>query len=249
MESDDLADLDLSWEDQLGGTGEMVTKFAYKELDVASILTEGTVKAIADGLPVTMIQVYVNTPLQWGVFVPARSSFTEEDQLSEARIAISRFGSGSHLMAYIQAERMGWTITDDQFVVVKNLDGAIEAFANGEADLFLWDQFMTRPLVAAGRFRQVGVQKTPWPSFVIAARNDVVTGRTTELGRIVDSVVNHAGRLMARADGPELVAERYGLTVDTAKEWFDATEFAARQPIDPGMSRTVLDTLARAGLR
>jgi ABC-type nitrate/sulfonate/bicarbonate transport system substrate-binding protein len=244
MASGDLTDLDLSWDDQHGGTGEMVAKFAADELDVASILTEGTVKAVADGLPVTVIQVYVESPLQWGVFVPARSALTDERELDGARIAISRYGSGSHLMAYIQAERMGWSIDDDQFVVVSNLDGAIDAFAKDQADLFLWDQFMTRSLVAAGQFRQVAVQKTPWPSFVIAARNEVVTGRTTELGRLVDSVVGQT-----RRDGPELVAQRYGLTVDTAEEWFAATVFAPRQALDPTMAETVLDTLTRAGLR
>ena len=253
MESDDpssgIADLSLGWEDQRGGTGEMLAKLADNELDMVSILTEGTVKAIAGGLAITILQVYVESPLQWGVFVPGPSTFQTPDDLTGARIAISRFGSGSHLMAYIMAERMGWTLTEDQFVVINNLEGAIEAFGRAEADLFLWDQFMTRPLVLDGRFRQLGVQETPWPSFVFAARNEILTGRTTEVGRVVDAVVAQAGLLMASASGPQLVADRYGIGLDAATEWFAATTFAARQPMSVSIAIDVAETLQRAGLQ
>jgi ABC-type nitrate/sulfonate/bicarbonate transport system substrate-binding protein len=253
MESTDpksgLADLGASWEDQPGGTGEMLGKLAEARLDIVSILTEGTVKAVADGLDVTVMQVYVESPLQWGVFIPGGSEPKELADLDDARIAVSRFGSGSHLMAYILADRLGWSVSDDQFVVVKNLEGAITAFHNGHADLFLWDQFMTRSLVADGRFRQIGVQPTPWPPFVIAARNEIVTGRTSELGRILDAVVTHAAELTLRPDGPEVVAERYGITVETAKEWFGTTSFAARRAVDPRIATEVLDALSGAGLR
>ena len=241
--------MDLTWEDQRGGTGEMLAKLAVGQLDVVSILTEGTVRAIADGLAVTIMQVYVESPLQWGIFVPGPSTYDDESELKGARIAISRFGSGSHLMAYILAERLGWTIDEDQFVLVKTLDGAVEAFANGEADLFLWDQFMTSPLVATGAFRQLGVQPTPWPSFVIAARDEVVTGRTAELGRIIDAVVANAVALDHNPDAADLVHDRYGIGIEAAQGWFDSTTFADRQPMRPGIADDVLATLRRAGLR
>lgn len=249
MASADLADLDLIWEDQLGGTGEMVAKLEAGELDLVSILTEGTVAAIGKGLPVTILQVYVSSPLQWGVFVPAQSDVQSEAELEGARIAISRFGSGSHLIAFIHAESNGWPITEDQFVVVGTLDGAVESFATGGSDLFLWDQYMTRPLVDSGRFRQVGVQETPWPSFVIAARDDALTGRTAEVGRIADAVVTQAAALHDRPGVIDEMAARYGLTADTVRSWLGATRFLERAPMDTDISRTVLDTLARAGFR
>ncbi len=248
IESSELADLDLTWEDQPGGTGEMLAKLGAGELDVVSILTEGTVKAIDGGAPLTIIQVYVNTPLQWGIFVPASSPVQDVSELAEARIAISRFNSGSHLMAFILAEPQGWTLDDEQFVVVGNLDGAVESFANGQADLFLWEQHMTRPLVNAGHFRQLGVLETPWPSFVIAARTEILAGRTTEVGRVVDAVMSMAGQLGRLPNAVDLVAGRYGLQPDTVRSWLASTTFAGRSAMDPDISRKVLDTLARAGL-
>ncbi len=113
LESPELADSHLEWEDQPGGTGEMLAKLGSGDLDVVSILTEGTVAAIDKGLPITMVQVYVSSPLQWGVFVPASSDIVTEDELEGVRVAISRFNSGSHLMAFIQAKQHGWSIAEE----------------------------------------------------------------------------------------------------------------------------------------
>lgn len=247
MEEGPLGDLDLSWEDQPGGTGAMLTKLADGELDLVSILTEGTVAAIADGLPVSIVQVYVSSPLQWGVHVPADSDFADEAQLDGARIAISRHRSGSHLMAFVQAERHGWDLDDQQFVVVGGIEGARTAFADGTADLFLWDRFMTQPLVDAGEFRRVAVQETPWPSFVFAARTECLLGATTAVGRVVDAVTAAARQLHARPDVAQEIAERYGITTDGATAWLGATRFADRGAWDPEIADTTLATLARAG--
>lgn len=246
MSSGELSDLELVWQDQPGGTGQMLTGLEDGSLDVVSILTEGTVAAIDKGLEASIIAVYVESPLQWGVFTPADSAFEQESEMEGARIAISRFRSGSHLMAFVQAERHGWTLSDDQFVVTGGLDGARTSFAQGESDLFLWDQFMTRPLVEAGEFRQVGVQMTPWPSFVFAARNEVLTGRTTDVGRIVDAVVAQAVGLHNRTGIVDEIADTYGLTPEIAQAWLDSVTFAPRAPLDPELDDTVLDTLRRA---
>ncbi len=247
LEGDALSDVGATWEDQFGGTGEMLAKLASGDLDVVSILTEGTVAAIDAGLAATIVQVYVASPLQWGVHVPATSEFETEADLGGARIAISRKRSGSHLMAFVQAERNGWSLTDDQFIVVGGLEGARGSFAAGESGLFLWDRFMTQPLVDSGEFRRVGVQATPWPSFVIAVRNDVLSGRTTEVGRIIDAVTSEATGLHERSDAVDLIASRYDLTPSGAQGWLDSTEFAPRSGFDPEIAVETLATLKRAG--
>ncbi len=243
----DLSDLDIAWEDQPGGTGQMLAKLEAAELDVVSILTEGTVSAIDRGLPVTMLQVYVSSPLQWGIFVPPSVDARTTEQLEGPRVAISRFSSGSHLMAFILAQQHGWTLTDDQFVEVGGLDGAVEAFAGLRADLFLWERHMTRPLVESGDFRQIGILETPWPSFVIAVRNEVLCRRTTEVGRLVDAVTAEATALHDRPGIAEMIAERYRLAAETAQSWLDSTTFVPRSGMDDTTSETVLKTLADAG--
>ena len=248
LESGRLSDLDLSWSDQPGGTGQLIDELERGSLDVVSILTEGTVAAIDQGLDAVIVQVYVASPLQWGVFVPARSGLIDVTELEGRPIAISRLRSGSHLMAFVQAQRRRWRLEPEQFVVVGGLVGARTAFAEGRAEVFLWDQYMTRPLVEAGEFRQVGVEETPWPSFVIAARTEVLTGRTTEVGRVVDAVVAKAAGLHRRPGVATEVARRYGLTVDTASRWLRSTEFAPRGPYDTSVSDDVRAILADAGI-
>lgn len=249
MASDDLADLPLSWTDQPGGTGEMLSGLAAGTLDVVSILTEGTVAAVADGLAVTIMQVYVSSPLQWGVFVPARSGVVNEADLADRRIAISRPRSGSHLMAFVLAQKHRWQLTDDQFVVAGTLEGARAAFAAGEAEVFLWDQFMTRYLVDAGEFRQVGVLPTPWPPFVIAARSETLWGRTAEVGRVIDAVVTEALGLHGRPEAVDLLCRRYELSADSARNWLAATAFGPRKAWDPSLSSQILGQLVNAGFR
>ncbi|MEZ5342052.1 MAG: hypothetical protein R2706_11570 [Acidimicrobiales bacterium] len=106
---------------------------------------------------------------------------------------------------------------------------------------------MTQPLVHSGEFRQVGKHETPWPSFVFAARNEILTGRTTELGRVIDLVVAQATTLHQRPGIIDEITSRYGLPTDVAQEWLDSVRFAPRGPLDQTLAPTVLDTLRQAG--
>ncbi len=247
-ESEALADLDLPWAPQPGGTGAMLAGLDDGSLDLVSILTEGTVDAIAKGLQATVIGVYVESPLQWGVYVPAGGDITDESQLADTKIAISRFGSGSHLMSFVQAERLGQSIDDDRFVVTGGLDGARAALTGGEAELFLWDRFMTQRFVDAGEFRQIAVQPTPWPSFVFAVRNEVLLGRTTEVGRVVDAIVAEATALHDRPAIIDELTTRYAIDAEVASSWLEVTRFAERAPFDPALGADVKATLDRSRL-
>jgi hypothetical protein len=43
-----------------------------------------------------------------------------------------------------------------QFEIINTIDGAVEALTSGTADYFMWERFMTKPLVDKGIFRRVG---------------------------------------------------------------------------------------------
>ena len=45
------------------------------ELDAALLLTEGAVAAVADGVPLEIVSLYTDSPLIWGIHVPAASRF------------------------------------------------------------------------------------------------------------------------------------------------------------------------------
>src|SRR6185437_1743831 len=113
----------VNWKSYSTGTGAMCADLRNTSLDIAVLLTEGIVADIAKGNPSRIIQVYVKSPLMWGIHVAASSNIHELSQLKGKRYAISRFGSGSHLMAFVDAKLRGWSLTEDQFVIVNNMDG------------------------------------------------------------------------------------------------------------------------------
>ncbi len=245
------AGVDIDWHDQPSGTGQMMRGLTEGDLDVAVALTEGIVTAISNGTPARVVALYTSSPLQWGVHVPGSSGVTELGGLGPGdRFAISRFGSGSHLMAHVLADRLGYGLTEENFVVVGTIDGARETLGAGEAEVFLWDRFMTSPLVESGDFARVGVQPTPWPAFAIAATLDCLESSADAL-RAALSTIAVAGERFGRQPADEvadLVVDRHGLARDVALDWFADTDWAEAGPVDPGMIASVQDRLASLDL-
>ena len=87
--------LDLHWSDMNGGTGQMIRGLETGSIDIAVLLTEGITKAILEGLPAKIIQVYVVSPLHWGIHVPFHSDIKNVKELGGKVFAISRIGSGT----------------------------------------------------------------------------------------------------------------------------------------------------------
>ena len=236
------------WVDTLGGTGETKTSLESGELDMAIALTEGMVAAIAAGNPSAILRTFVSTPLQWGVHVPAHSDLHSMDDLPGQRFAISRFGSGSHLMAHVLASDLGYKPTEDQFVKVGNLDGARVALANGRAEIFLWDRSTTSPYVDNGEFRRVGLQPTPWPAFVVVARRDVVAEHAEAIDKVLDAVADCAAELVANSDRVQIVADRYGINPDEVASWFEETAWDCAEAADPAMIAGTQERLVQLDL-
>mgnify|MGYP001812450801 CR=1 FL=1 len=236
----------VTWTDQPGGTGQMVRALADDELDAAVALTEGLVAAIAAGLDAHLVSAYTASPMYWGVHA-AGASTLELDGLDGARFAVSRLGSGSHLMAYVLAEDLGLSLGDDSFVVVGGIDGARAALAAGDAEVFLWDRFMTSPVVDSGEFRRLGVVPTPWPAFTVAARGRAAA-QDRSLGQAL-AVVGDVGRGLH--DDPATIGrlvDRYELDPDDARHWLEVTEFAEPARPDPDMIEAVERRLVALGL-
>jgi ABC-type nitrate/sulfonate/bicarbonate transport system substrate-binding protein len=179
------------------------------------------------------MSLYTESPLLWGIHVPADSRLTSVADVCGARYAISRRGSGSHLMAVVHAQAQGWPVTGLDFVTIGNLDGAVEAFAAGTADVFFWEKFMTQPVVDAGRFRRVGEFAAPWPAFVVCVADAAGAEQGDALVRSLTLVLGEAGALRARPDAAAVIAARYGLAPSAVTQWLAATRWSARVGVAP----------------
>lgn len=246
MESGALNDLGATWRNVPEGSGAMAAALRAGHLDAAMLLTEGAVAGAAAG-GFKIVSLYTVSPLIWGIHVPADSDLHAVDELRGCRYAISRRGSGSHLMSFVHAREQGWPTDDLDFVVVGTLQGAIDAFASGDADVFFWEKFMTKPLVDSGRFRRVGEFVAPWPAFVVCASNAALAS-DKPIGAALGRALDAAGELAASPNAAAAIADRYGLLPADAREWLSATRWAARPGIEAEQIAPAVEQLAALGL-
>ena len=150
----------IEWTTFRGGTGQMTRALRNDEVDLCILLTEGIIKDIIQGNPSKIISEYVTTPLTWGIHTGTANSVEHYKDIFDKKYAISRFGSGSHLMAIVDANSKGHALETEQFEVIKNLDGALETLQSQATDIFYWEKYTTKPYVDKGILRRVGEFKT-----------------------------------------------------------------------------------------
>lgn len=221
--------IDLIWEHIPEGTGRMCKMLAENKTDLAVILTEGICKSIVEGLPCRIVQEYISTSLQWGIHVAAESDFLTISDIIGKRAAISRFGSGSHLMSYILAQNEGWDTKALSFQVIHNLEGAVEALVSNQADYFMWEHFTTKPYVDNGVFRRIADCPTPWPCFVIAARIEFIEKQASTIRYVLDTINHYTWEFKNIPSIDRTLANRYGQQLDDIQEWLSKTEWSQSQ--------------------
>lgn len=220
--------IDLQWTDVPEGTGKMCQLLRDNETDIAVILTEGIVKDIVGGNPSSIVQTYVESPLIWGIHVAASSKYQTLSDLENTKVAISRYGSGSHLMAYVNAQNQHWNTETLQFEVVNTIDGAVEALTNGTADYFMWERFMTQPLVDKGIFRRVADCPTPWPCFVIAVRNEFLENNRQTVALLLEIINNTTIEFKEIPSIDRTLASKYQQQLEDIQSWLSLTKWAQK---------------------
>jgi ABC-type nitrate/sulfonate/bicarbonate transport system substrate-binding protein len=220
--------INLQWTDVPEGTGKLCQMLRDGATDMAIILTEGIIKDILNGNHSKIVQVYVKSPLLWGIHVGANSPYQQLSDLEGKKVAISRFGSGSHLMAYVNAKNNGWDASSLQFEVINTLDGAVEALTKGTADYFMWEKFMTKPIVDKGVFRRLGDCPTPWVSFVMAVRNEVLENHPHTIESILRIINQTTEEFKFIPSIDRTLAERYNQKLEDIQQWLGSTQWSQK---------------------
>ena len=222
-------DINLRWKDYYGGTGEMCKALRDGTIDMAVILTEGIVRDIINGNDAKIVQVFVKSPLLWGIHVAENSDYEDVSELKGTEAAISRYGSGSHLMAYVNAENQGWNYEDDlDFKVIKDLEGALKNLPEGNGDYFMWEKFTTKPYVDNGPFRLVGECPTPWPCFVIAVRNEILEKDGELISSILETINQTTKEFKEIPSIDKMISNRYDQKLGDVQQWLSLTEWSQK---------------------
>lgn len=225
--------VDLLWTYYPGGTGAMTKALAEGDLDLAILLTEGFVSAANNGLSARIVKVYIDSPLVWGIHSGATSATQSIYDATKKKYAISRFGSGSHLMAMIHAEQRGEKIEEEDFVVINSLEGAIESLTKNETQVFYWEKMMTKKHVESGEVKMIGEFSAPWSSFLIVATEKSLTEKKEEIHKALELINMESMDFKNSIYAPIELQKRFGMSNQDIISWMGSTvwntDFTIRQ--------------------
>ncbi len=221
--------IQLEWTDVPEGTGKMSQLLQNGEAELAIILTEGIIKSISQGNPCRIVQEYVSSPLLWGIHVAADSNRSLVKDLQGDTVAISRLGSGSHLMAYMHAQNQGWDTNTLQFDIVDNLEGAVQSLSNSSKSYFMWEHFTTKPLVDQGVFKRLDDFPTPWPCFVIAANTSFLNHSSNLLSHVLEVINTYTSEFKQIPSIDRTLSNRYGQKLEDIQDWLSKTTWGQTQ--------------------
>lgn len=224
--------INLEWTDIPEGTGKMTQMLKDGEADIGIILTEGIIKSISQGNPSKIVQTFVSSSLLWGIHVAANSERNSIADLKKDKVAISRLGSGSHLMAYVNAQNQGWNTENLEFEIINNLDGAIENLTSGSNAYFMWEHFTTKPLVDIGTFKRVGDCPTPWPCFVIAASNNFLKENSGVVRHVLEVINTYTAEFKQIPSIDRTLSNRYEQKLEDINAWLSKTTWGQEQLSD-----------------
>lgn len=268
----EAAGVEVKWSNTPGGTGAMVSQVLDNQVDVAVALTEGIISAILSNEAASMkyCGCFVASSLRWAVVTGAsRSDIRSFADLRERaqqpsgciRVSVSRLGSGSHLMAYLLAQKEGWPLDRLTFVVnkelrsmrgaVQNADAGASGTRQAEADIFMWEWFMTKPYMDSGELKAIGHLDSPWPCFGLLAKQSWLEqpGHREAL-RTVFRVVTASARQFVNDENQscEIIAAQFGLTLDDAHAWLRGVRYSSSLSASLPALQQVVSMLVSSGM-
>jgi ABC-type nitrate/sulfonate/bicarbonate transport system substrate-binding protein len=221
------AGVELDWKFFPGGTGVMTEALKTGELDLAILLTEGFVSAAAKGLKAKIVKEYITSPLGWGIFTGAKSQFYSVYNRLPKKYAISKLGSGSHLMAMIHAEQRGERVDSKALIEVKSIDGAMKSLTDNETQIFYWEKYMTKAHVENGTVRMIGEFSAPWSSMLIIASDTALATKRDKIAKVLEVINTESERFVTSPQSVKLLTERFKLTEADAYTWLLSTVWSS----------------------
>jgi len=238
----------LEWINEPRGSGAMNKAIREEQAELAIILTESFIKDRIEGNSGQIIGFHVQSPLIWGIHISSKIQINHVEELNHAPFIISRYGSGSHLMAFLLARKNGWDMGTLQFEVVGDLEGAKKALKSVVPKIFLWEKYMTKPLVDKGLFTRVGEIPTPWPCFVMVASKKALEKYPQQLKKLREMVYEKSSSLSKDIDLPRQLSENYNINESDLKEWLTQTDWANKGEIQIKTLRQTIESLKSLNL-
>jgi hypothetical protein len=217
--------ISIEWKEESRGSGQMAINLKNGEAHMGILLTESFMKEFDNGSPVKMLGFHVKSPLVWGIHVNTSNLSSHVAEIQNRHFLVSRMGSGSHLMALVLADSMGWEKESLTFEIIGNMNGAKKAFETGNPGIFLWEKYTTSPEVKKNRMKRIGEINSPWPCFVMVVSEKAMLEFPELIYQIREEIYHLSGQLIDQEDLPQTLAKEYELDLDDIKSWLKQTQW------------------------
>lgn len=224
-------------------------------IDVAIGLTEGFVADLGKGKSAGkaasygLVGTYVESPLCWAISTGAkRNDITSVSDLKGSKVGVSRIGSGSYVMSFVLADQQGWLASKEPFEVVPIGDfAALRKSVNEKSsDFFMWEHFTTKHFWDNGEIKRIGEIYTPWPSWVITAREAKDERVKSMLGKINQGMKHYRDN---KEEAVEYITTTMHYSREDALEWMKTVRFAEDvEGVKPAMVDDTVSILRKAGV-
>ena len=154
-------------------------------------------------------------------------------------------------MSYVLADQHNWlspNSSTDPFEILPIGDFAAlrKSVNDSTADFFMWEHFTTNKYWQNGELKRIGEIYTPWPSWMIAAR-DPKDKRLEEMAKSINAGVKYFGENPEEA--VEHITGHMHYSEQDAREWMRTVRFAGDvRGVDPGVVRETVAVLQKAGV-
>lgn len=228
------------------GSGRLINLLNQGEVDIAIGLTEAFIADIAKGNDkIKLLDTYVKSPLLWAVSTGInRDQITSLESLSQhGKIGISRIGSGSYVMSFVLAHKLGMD-KFDEFAICsnfKNLRDSVNESPQREKDIetsdaFMWEYFTSKKYYDSREIKQIGEIYTPWPSWVITASTKSVDAKGKQIGDFITAVNQGIAYFNNHIDeAVQYIDANLDYSAEDAREWTKTVQFneqVGKQPLD-----------------
>ena len=224
-----------------------------------------------------MVGTYVKTPLCWAISTGAnREDMTGVEGLNGAKMGVSRIGryafhphktktlgadasrSGSYVMGFVLADTQNWLSPPSSsslsasapfhIIPLQTFARLREAVNDRTADFFMWEHFTSKRYYDNGEIKRIGEIYTPWPSWHIVARQDVIgDGRMDEVFAKINLGIRYFEEHQEEA--VQYISTELDYTAEDAKEWLQTVKFAEHvRGVRESVVQETVTVLKKAGV-
>lgn len=153
-------------------------------------------------------------------------------------------------MSYVLADQHGWLTPGKAPFDVVPL-GEFAALRHGvnegdKADFFMWEHFTTKKYYDNGELKRIGEIYTPWPSWMIAARDATDSRLETMAEKVNQGVVWFKEH---REDAVAHITGTMEYSTEDAEAWLETVTFSGDvRGVDPRVIDSTIQVLRKAGV-